>query len=91
MKYRTIKLSGLIAAALALVQVLPASAQYREYYLYGKILDTQKNSIEGVEIDIRDEATNLTFSEKTDKNGTFKFPGLPHGLLSYSPKTGQGV
>jgi tetratricopeptide (TPR) repeat protein len=80
MKYRTIKLSGLIAAALALVQVLPASAQYREYYLYGKILDTQKNSIEGVEIDIRDEATNLTFSEKTDKNGTFKFPGLPHGL-----------
>jgi tetratricopeptide (TPR) repeat protein len=80
MKYRTIKLSGLLAAALALIQVLPASAQYREYYFYGKIIDTQKNPIEGVEIDVYDEAMNLTFSEKTDKNGTFKFPGLPHGV-----------
>jgi len=79
MKYRTIKLSGLLAAALALIQVLPASAQYREYYFYGKIIDTQKNPIEGVEIDVHDEAMNLTFSEKTDKNGTFKFPGLSHG------------
>jgi len=79
MKYRTIKLSGLLAAALALFQVLPASAQYREYYLYGKIIDTQKNPIEGVEINIRDEVTNLAFTEKTDKNGTYKFAGLPHG------------
>jgi len=80
MKYRTIKLSGLLAAALALIQVLPASAQYREYYFYGKIIDTQKNPIEGVEIDVHDEAMNLTFSGKTDKNGMFKFPGLSHGL-----------
>jgi tetratricopeptide (TPR) repeat protein len=80
MKYRTIKLSGLLTAALALIQVLPVSAQYREYTFYGKIINTQKNPIEGVEIDVHDEAMNLTFSGKTDKNGTFKFPGLPHGL-----------
>jgi tetratricopeptide (TPR) repeat protein len=80
MKCQTIRLSGLLAAALALFQVLPASAQYREYNLYGKIIDTQKNPIEGVKIDAHDEAMNLTFSEKTDKNGMFRFPGLPHGL-----------
>jgi cytochrome c-type biogenesis protein CcmH/NrfG len=80
MKYRAIKLSGLLATALALFQVLPAPAQYREYYLYGKIVDTQKKPIEGVEITIREQAANLTFSEKTDKNGAFKFAGLSHGV-----------
>jgi tetratricopeptide (TPR) repeat protein len=81
MKCRTVKLSGLLAAALALFQVLPVPAQYREYYLYGKVLDTQKNPIEGVAIDIRDEETNIIFSVKTDKDGKFKFPGLPHGVF----------
>ena len=80
MKYRTIRLSGLIAVVLALVQVLPASAQYREYYLYGKILDTQKIPIEGVLIDLRDVDTSRGYSMKTDKKGEFKFAGLPHGV-----------
>jgi len=80
MKYRTIRLSGLIAVVLALVQVLPASAQYREYYLYGKILDTQKIPIEGVLIDLRDVATSRGYSMKTGKKGEFKFAGLPHGV-----------
>ena len=80
MKYRTIRLPSLIAAVLALVQVLPASAQYREYYLYGKILDTQKIPIEGVQIDLRDIATSRGYSMKTDKKGEFKFAGLPHGV-----------
>ena len=80
MKYRTIKLLGLIAAVLALVQVFPAFAQYREYYLYGKILDTQKVPIEGVQIELRDVATSRGYSMKTDKKGEFKFAGLPHGV-----------
>jgi tetratricopeptide (TPR) repeat protein len=80
MKYRTIRLSGLIAVVVALVQVLPASAQYREYYLYGKILDTQKIPIEGVQIDLRDVATSRGYSMKTGKKGEFKFAGLPHGV-----------
>jgi tetratricopeptide (TPR) repeat protein len=80
MKYRTIRLPGLIAVVVALVQVLPASAQYREYYLYGKILDTQKIPIEGVQIDLRDVATSRGYSMKTGKKGEFKFAGLPHGV-----------
>ena len=80
MKYRKIILLGLVAVITAIVQVLPASAQYREYYLYGKILDTQKIPIEGVQIDLRDVATSRGYSMKTDKKGEFKFAGLPHGV-----------
>jgi tetratricopeptide (TPR) repeat protein len=80
MKYRTIILLGLVAVIMAIIQVLPASAQYREYYLYGKILDTQKIPIEGVQIDLRDVATSRGYSMKTDKKGEFKFAGLPHGV-----------
>lgn len=80
MKYRTIILLGLVAVIMAIIQVLPASAQYREYYLYGKILDTQKMPIEGVQIDLRDVATSRGYSMKTDKKGEFKFAGLPHGV-----------
>jgi tetratricopeptide (TPR) repeat protein len=62
-----------------LILALPSSGQYREYYLYGKVLDSQKNPIDGVEITLRDVASNCSYTLMTKKGGEFKFAGLPHG------------
>jgi tetratricopeptide (TPR) repeat protein len=80
MRYRTVRFFGLLAFAVGILQAVPGLAQYREYYLYGKVLDTEKNPIVGVEINLRDEATSRSYSIKTDKKGEFKFAGLPHGV-----------
>jgi Flp pilus assembly protein TadD len=80
MRYRAIRLPGLLLLILGLIQVSSGLAQYREYYLYGKVVDTQKNPIEGVEIGLRDDATSRSYYLKTKKNGEFKFAGLPHGV-----------
>ena len=80
MRYRTIRLLGLGILIIVLIQVFPGLAQYREYYLSGKVVDTQKNPVEGVLIDLRDVATSRGYSMKTDKKGEFKFAGLPHGV-----------
>jgi tetratricopeptide (TPR) repeat protein len=69
---------GLAILIIGLIQVFPCLAQYREYYLYGKVLDTQKNPVEGVEITVRDVLSNRSFTIKTNKDGEFKFVGLPH-------------
>jgi tetratricopeptide (TPR) repeat protein len=58
---------------------LPLAAQYREYYLSGQIQDMQKKPLPGVEIALFETDNSLTFSADTNKEGKFKFPGLPHG------------
>jgi tetratricopeptide (TPR) repeat protein len=62
------------------VQVLPGSGQYREYFIYGKVLDPQKNPIAGVEIRLQDVNTSRSYNIKSNKEGEFKFVGLPHGV-----------
>ena len=78
MKNRIGQLFGLFILWAGLVLPLPGSGQYREYYLYGKVLDTQKNPLEGVEITVRDVLSNRSYTVKTKKDGEFKFAGLPH-------------
>jgi|GEM_PF-298616 len=68
------------AAALVLTLALTGLAQYREYHITGKVLDSQKNPLGGVLIALRDEATSRSFTLKTKADGTFKFVGLPHGV-----------
>ncbi|MCJ7643660.1 MAG: tetratricopeptide repeat protein, partial [Candidatus Aminicenantes bacterium] len=80
MRNRTYRPLGLIALIGILFLAVPGLAQYREYYLYGKVLDTQKNPVEGVQIDLRDEVTSRSYNMKTKKGGEFKFAGLPHGV-----------
>jgi Flp pilus assembly protein TadD len=70
---------GLCALLLGLFLAVPVFGQYREYYITGKVLDTQKNPLEGVEIILRDIASSRSFTLKTKKNGEFKFAGLPRG------------
>jgi tetratricopeptide (TPR) repeat protein len=76
----------LIAAAIlaGVVLIRPGFSQYREYYVTGKVLDTKKQPLEGVEILLRDKATSRSFTAKTKKDGTFKFVGLPHGVYDVS-------
>jgi tetratricopeptide (TPR) repeat protein len=78
MKNRTVQLLVLVFLWAGLILPLSGSGQYREYYLFGRVLDTQKNPLEGVEITARDVLSNRSYTEKTKKNGEFKFAGLPH-------------
>ena len=80
MTHRTLLRFGLVAGIIGIVLVFPALGQFREYYLYGKILDTAKNPIEGVEISLRDVGTSRGYHMKTDKKGEYRFAGLPHGV-----------
>jgi len=61
-----------------LLMASPAVAQYREYYVRGKVLDAQKKPLADVEITLVDSATSRRFHMKTDQKGEFKFAGLPH-------------
>jgi len=84
MPRRTLDRAGVVAAALALALSTPALAQYREYYVRGKVVDTQKQPLSGVEIQLRDTETSRMYNMKTGKDGTFKFAGLPHGIYEAS-------
>jgi tetratricopeptide (TPR) repeat protein len=70
-----------VAAALgALLLAGPAAAQYREYYVQGRVLDTQKAPIAGVEVRLVDPSTSRSYRTRTDAKGVFKLAGLPHAL-----------
>jgi tetratricopeptide (TPR) repeat protein len=78
---------GALGAATTLGTLLlavSALAQYREYYVTGRITDPQKQPIADVQVDIRDESTSTTFHVKTDKKGIYKFAGLPHAVYKVS-------
>jgi tetratricopeptide (TPR) repeat protein len=70
----------LLVAVVAALPALSAQAQYREYYLHGKVVDTEKRPVAGVEIHLRDDASSRSFDVKTDKQGEFRLAGLPHGV-----------
>ena len=65
-------------ATLALAS--PGLAQYREYYVRGRVLDAQKKPLPDVEISLLDASTSRRFHMKTDQKGEFKFAGLPHAV-----------
>ncbi len=80
MKYRTSQAIGISIVWISLMSVLFGLAQFREYYFFGRVLDTEKNPLQGVEIGLRDVATSRSYYVKTNKKGEFKFAGLPHGV-----------
>jgi tetratricopeptide (TPR) repeat protein len=81
--FRSLIVLTVLAGSSSLV---PAFGQYREYVFYGKVVDTQKNPLSGVEILLRDVVTSRGYSLKTNKNGEFKFAGLPHGVYKVTFK-----
>lgn len=79
MRGRTCRWPAVLIALSVLLIADPSFGQYREYYVFGKVLDIQKAPLEGVEITLSEVTTSLSFTEKTKKDGAFKFAGLPHG------------
>jgi len=82
MRCRTSRWLGAFAVVFGILMVIPSFGQYREYYVYGKVVDVQKAPLEGVEVTITETDTNISFTQKTKKDGLFKFPGLPHGIYA---------
>jgi tetratricopeptide (TPR) repeat protein len=80
MHRRRIEAAGIVWVIAALALTAPALAQYREYYLRGRVVDTQKQPIPDVEIQLRDVETSRSYHMKTGKDGAFRFAGLPHGV-----------
>lgn len=78
MENRTGRILGLFVLWMGLILILPGSGQFREYYIFGKVLDTQKNPLEGVEVTVRDVLSNRSYTIKTNKDGEYKCVGLPH-------------
>ncbi|MBE3124249.1 MAG: tetratricopeptide repeat protein [Acidobacteria bacterium] len=70
---------AVFAVLFSFLLAFPLLGQYREYYITGKVTDTQKIPLEGVEITLRDAGSSRSFTLKTKKDGEFKFAGLPRG------------
>lgn len=79
MKYRLDILAPAVILIVGLSLASPVYGQYREYYITGKVIDTQKKPLEGVEITLRDAGSSRSYTLKTKENGEFKFAGLPRG------------
>jgi tetratricopeptide (TPR) repeat protein len=80
MRYRKFLLFWIGAIFICFMAVIPGSAQHRDYYIYGKIVDSKNQPIPKVEIALRDINTSRSYSFKTNKKGEFKFVGLPSGV-----------
>ncbi|HUL79154.1 MAG TPA: tetratricopeptide repeat protein [Vicinamibacteria bacterium] len=78
MRYPTPR-AVVLATVLATVTLASSGlAQYREYYVRGRVVDAQKKPVSDVEVSLLDPATSRRFQMKTDAKGEFKFAGLPH-------------
>ena len=84
MKNSPRRVPGALLILTCFVMVSPGFGQYREYYVVGKVIDTQKKLLEGVEIGLRDTLSGRLYSLNTKKDGAFKFAGLPHGIYKVS-------
>lgn len=80
MRHAMIRRAGLLAALAMFGLAAPVRAQHREYYVQGRVVDARKAPVPGVAIRLRDVATSRSYHLKTDKDGVFKFAGLPHGV-----------
>ena len=78
MRYPTSRAAAIATVLATLTLATSGLAQYREYYVRGRVLDAQKKPLPDVEVSILDASTSRRFHMKTDQKGEFKFAGLPH-------------
>jgi tetratricopeptide (TPR) repeat protein len=84
MRHRSLGLARAAAFGLLLLLCARVHAQYREYYVHGRVVDTQKAPLANVRVDLVDPDTSRAFHMKTDKKGEFKLAGLPHARYQVS-------
>jgi tetratricopeptide (TPR) repeat protein len=70
----------LVGIALALAGAASVTAQYREYYVRGRVTDTEGKPLSDVDVRLVDVATSRSYDLHTGRDGSFKVAGLPHGL-----------
>jgi tetratricopeptide (TPR) repeat protein len=80
MRVKSFLLSGILFMIFYLVFAAPGFGQYREYYVYGKVVDTDNQPLAGVEVRLQDTNTSRSYKVSTNKKGDFKLIGLPHGI-----------
>ncbi len=73
-------------AILVLVLLSPGLSQYREYHLFGLVVDTESNPLPGVDIFLQDLNTSRNYRVRTDKGGKYVLSGLPHGRYQVTVK-----
>jgi len=86
MRYRVFLSLCITCLFICSVYILPGLCQYREYYIYGKVLDTDNQPIPKVDILLQDIKTSRSYRISTDKKGEFKLVGLPHGIYQVTIK-----
>ncbi len=73
-----------VAAGALATGAWPVAAPDREYYVNGSVVDGSNRPLEGVAIEIRDRASRRAYMIRSDKQGSYKFVGLPHGTYDVS-------
>jgi tetratricopeptide (TPR) repeat protein len=69
-----------VLAALIVLAVRPATAQEREYYISGEVVNVSKQPLAGVAIELRERGSRRAYRITTDSRGNYKLVGLPHGV-----------
>jgi tetratricopeptide (TPR) repeat protein len=76
--------AGTAGVLATLLLAAPASAQFREYYVRGRVVDGSGQPLAEVAIALQDSATSRAYNMKTDAGGAYKLAGLPHGVYAVS-------
>lgn len=80
MRTRIFLLTGIAALFFCFIFAVRGQCQYREYYIYGKVVDNENEPLPKVEITLRDKGSSRSYRVTTDKNGDYKLIGIPHGI-----------
>jgi tetratricopeptide (TPR) repeat protein len=86
MRVKSFLLSGILLLLFCLVFAAPSFGQYREYYIYGKVVDTDNQPLANAEVRLQDTNTSRSYKVSTNKKGDFKLIGLPHGIYQATIK-----
>jgi tetratricopeptide (TPR) repeat protein len=71
---------------LVLLSLSPLFSQYREYHLFGVVVDADQKPIPAAEIILQDFSTSRNYRVKTDQKGRYVLSGLPHGRYQVTVK-----
>ncbi|MDW3229772.1 MAG: tetratricopeptide repeat protein [Acidobacteriota bacterium] len=61
-------------------------SQYREYHLFGIVVDTESNPLQGVDVILQELSTSRNYRVRTDQGGKYVLSGLPHGRYQVTVK-----
>src|SRR5262245_35813248 len=79
-----LSLRVLLLSMLAFTAWAGAAAQVQNASLTGLISDPAGAVVNGAAVTVKNTATNVTYSQKTDLSGYYLFPSLPIGSYTIS-------